>query len=67
MYTFEGASDGFADSDKIDSWAKAQMDWAVHRGVLNGSGSGDKSQKKLGPRDKASRAQCATMISAILH
>lgn len=65
MRTFNGASEGYADSDQIDSWAKAQMDWAVYRGVLTGKGSGDKSQIKLSPRASASRAECAAMIKIL--
>lgn len=62
MYTFKGASDGFADSDKISTWAKDQMDWAVHRKIISGKGG-----NRLDPQGKATRAECAQMIGKILN
>ena len=65
MYSFEGASDGFEDSDQIAPYAKKAMDWAVHRGIVSGSIVGDK--KYLNPRGNATRAECASMFSKILY
>lgn len=68
MYSFEGASDGFADSDQIAPYAKQAMDWAVHRGIMKGKGTGDdKSQLRLDPKGNATRVECASIFSKILY
>lgn len=61
-----GASNGYSDSAKISTYAKDAMDWAVTQGVLDGKGSGDKSQKRLDPAGKATRAEFAAMITKLL-
>ena len=68
MYSFEGASDGFTDSDQIAPYAKQAMDWAVHRGIMKGKGTGDdKSQLRLDPKGNATRVECASIFSKILY
>ena len=61
----KGASDGFADSAKISSFAKEAMDWAVTQGIISGKGSGE--QKRLDPAGKATRAEYAAMITKLLY
>ncbi|OKZ56305.1 MAG: hypothetical protein BHV99_06830 [Clostridium sp. 26_21] len=46
----------FADSNKISSFAKWGMNWAVGTGIINGS------NKKLNPQGNATRAEMAAMI-----
>ena len=58
-----GKIDQFADGDKVSSYARTAMDWAVSNGVMSGSGTGDDlSTYKLNPTGKATRAQCAAML-----
>ena len=64
-----GASDGFADTDRISGWAKNAMDWAVTQGVMSGKG-GDgapKSELRLDPKGNATRAECASMIKKLME
>ena len=62
-----GASNGYSDSGKISSYAKDAMDWAVTQGVLSGKGSGSKSQMRLDPQGKATRAEFAAMMTKLLQ
>ena len=62
-----GASNGYSDSAKISSYAKDAMDWAVTQGVLSGKGSGSKSQMRLDPQGKATRAEFAAMMTKLLQ
>ncbi len=62
-----GASNGYADSGKISPYAKDAMDWAVTQGVLSGKGSGSKSQMRLDPQGKATRAEFAAMMTKLLQ
>ncbi|MBQ4055457.1 MAG: S-layer homology domain-containing protein [Clostridia bacterium] len=50
-------ADGFADADKIHSWAKEGVDWAVKYGMISGMGNGN-----LDPRGTATRAQAAQIF-----
>ena len=61
-----GASNGYADTKDISSYAKTAMDWAVTQGILSGKGSGSKAQMRLDPKGKATRAEFATMIMKLL-
>ncbi len=54
--TFE-SSDGFADADRIHSWAKEGVDWAVKYGMISGMG-----ENMLDPRGTATRAQAAQIF-----
>ena len=54
--TIENA-DGFADADRIHSWAKEGVDWAVKCGMISGIGD-----NKLDPRGTATRAQAAQIF-----
>ena len=66
LYSFTGRPDkgsesaiaGFADKDRISSFAKDAMIWAVNNGVITGRNS-----TTLAPTDTASRAEIATMIA----
>ena len=48
---------GFADSDRINTYAISAMNWAVGEGLMQGSGN------YLSPQGDATRAQ----VAAILH
>jgi hypothetical protein len=61
-----GASNGYSDSTKISAYAKDAMDWAVTQGILSGKGTGNKSQMRLDPTGKATRAEFATMLAKLL-
>ncbi len=54
--TIENA-DGFADADRIHSWAKEGVDWAVKYGMISGMG-----ENMLDPRGTATRAQAAQIF-----
>lgn len=53
----EDALQPFADGDKVSSWAKEAMQWAVSHGVIKGSGG------KLDPGSAATRAQVAQFFA----
>ena len=63
------ASDGFMDSDKISSWAKEAMDWAVADEIMAGKGTSGSpiSERMLDPKGQATRAECAAMIKKLLE
>ena len=46
----------FADKNKISSWSKEALQWAVTNGVMSGKG------ENLDPRGNATRAECAAML-----
>jgi len=48
--------DAYEDKATISNWAVNNMSWAINYGVMKGRGT------KLAPRDKATRAECATML-----
>lgn len=53
----------YGDGNKVASWAKNAMEWAVTGKIMNGKGSGtDLSKYLLDPNGKATRAETATMI-----
>lgn len=47
---------GYGDGDKVASWARPQVAYAVQSGLLQGSGG------KLNPLANATRAEAATVI-----
>lgn len=51
----------FPDADKISDWAEEAMRWAVHNGIITGSGTG-----ALNPGETASRAEVATMLQRFI-
>lgn len=57
-----GASDGYADSSKISSYAKTAMDWAITQGIMSGKGG-----NRLDPTGKATRAEFAVMLKKLLQ
>lgn len=52
----ENVLEHFADKDKISSWSKEALQWAVTNGVMGGKG------ENLDPLGNATRAECATML-----
>ena len=52
---------GFADTDKIDEWAKADVAFNVGGGLIQGSDG------KLRPKENISRAETATVIRRLLR
>lgn len=52
-----GVITGFTDADGISDWASDAMLWAVQQGILVGDNG------KLSPRDDATRAEVATMLT----
>ncbi len=47
----------FSDADRIHSWAKTGLEWAVSVGLISGT-----SETTLSPRDSATRAEVALII-----
>jgi len=68
LYRYEGSPDTaetlppFADSRDISSYALKPMNWAIDKGLINGTGGG-----KLSPRNTATRAQIATILARYLQ
>ena len=59
--TLEENLGGFADADQISPYAIPAMNWAVGKGLINGSGS------TLAPKAQATRAQVAAIIHRYLE
>ena len=59
--TIEDNLGGFADADQISPYAIPAMNWAVGKGLINGSGS------TLAPKAQATRAQVAAIIHRYLE
>ena len=60
-------TDQFPDGNKVDTWAKEAMSWAVSQGIMSGKGSGnDRANLKLDPLGDATRAECASMFMKLL-
>lgn len=55
---------GFPDADKVSSWAKESMAWAVASGLISGSSEG--GVVKLLPRGNATRAQVASILQRFI-
>lgn len=57
-YDTAGAADlsGYEDANAISSWAVNNMKWAIQHNIMKGRGT------KIAARDKASRAECITML-----
>lgn len=49
---------GFKDANKVESWAKAAMEWAVGSGLIGGNSDGT-----LAPLASATREQLATILT----
>ena len=50
----------FPDNNKVESWAKTALEWAVHQSVIKGKLQGQKTI--LAPNAEITRAECAQMI-----
>ena len=58
----EGTSlSGFQDSDRIHSYALEAMEWAVACGLMDGM-----TETELAPRDNATRAQVAALLTRLM-
>ena len=68
LTTDDTAIVGYKDTDKVSSYAKTAMNWAITQGVMSGKGAADapKSEKSIAPQGQATRAECASMIKNLL-
>lgn len=57
----ENSLDSFADKEKISSWSKEALQWAVTNGVMGGKG------ENLDPLGNATRAECAAMLKKLME
>lgn len=57
-----GALSGYGDLDRLSSWARPAMTWAVDRGIISGAANG--GTLTLDPQRGATRAEMATMLKA---
>ena len=59
-----GKINDFADGNKVATYAKTAMDWAVTNGILSGKGVAGQplSTFQLDPAGTATRAECAAML-----
>jgi len=48
---------GYTDASEISNWATENMKWALHYGIMKGK------KETLAPKDNATRAECAAMLS----
>lgn len=55
----EAELNGYADAEKVSSWALPAMKWAVHNGIISGTADG-----RLNPQGATTRAEGATMLVA---
>ncbi len=64
-----GEIDKYADGQKVSSYAKTAMDWAITKGVMSGKGTKgeDISTFKLDPAGTATRAECAAMLKNFME
>ena len=68
LYRYEGSPEApetlppFADNRDISAYALKPMNWAIDNGLINGIGGG-----KLAPRNTATRAQIATILTRYLQ
>ena len=53
--------DGFADADKVHSWALDAVKWAVERKII--SGKGKSPDLRIAPDQSATRIECAAMLN----
>lgn len=60
--TNNSAISGFADANKVSSYAKNAMNWAVTQGIISGKGG-----NRLDPTGNATRAECALIIMNLLE
>ncbi len=56
-----GSIDAFADADRVSSYAKDAISWAVGAGIING-----KSSTRLDPQGNATRAEVSTMLMRLV-
>lgn len=54
--------DAFTDGNKVSSWAKEPMEWAIGSGLINGYGD-----NILAPTDTATRAQLSIIIQRFIE
>ena len=58
----------YQDGDKVSSWARTAVNWAVEKGIITGKGvSGSApSELRIDPTGNATRAECAQMFMKFL-
>ena len=63
------AIEGYKDTKKVSNYAKEAMAWAVSQGIISGKGEkgAPKSETRLDPQGKATRAECASMMKKLLE
>ena len=64
-YTSDEPADisGYKDADKVNTFAKEAMEWAVGNGIISGKDGGT----VLDPQGNATRAECATIIMRFIE
>jgi len=64
-----GEINKYADGNKVSSYAKTAMDWAVSKGIMSGKGTKGEpiSTFKLDPTGTATRAECAAMLKNFME
>ncbi len=64
-----GEINKYADGQKVSSYAKTAMDWAITKGVMSGKGTKgeDISTFRLDPAGTATRAECAAMLKNFME
>lgn len=60
-----GNLDYFEDDEKVGSWAKSSVEWAVGEGIINGKPGGNATYY-IDPQGITSRAEVAKMLSCFL-
>ncbi len=60
LFPSEHSTDDFADANRIGTWAKDDVEWAVYNGVISGVGN-----NKLDPGGTATRAQAAQLFYSV--
>ncbi|MBQ4561377.1 MAG: S-layer homology domain-containing protein [Clostridia bacterium] len=60
LFPAEYSTDDFADANRIGTWAKDDVEWAVYNGVISGVGN-----NRLDPGGTATRAQAAQLFYSV--
>lgn len=56
----------FTDANKVSSWAKNAIEWAVSRGIISGKGSAETGYK-IDPQGKATRVETAAILRTFIN
>ena len=65
----DSAIDEFADASMVSGYARDAVNWAVTHGIISGKGvnGAPKSEVRIDPRGKTTRAECASMIKKLFE